>query len=128
MKINLLFHSVTLKTFLETTRKTKIPSSFVLSNRLFLFTSMAAQFPSNLDNGEIYHFPSDIFFNDKIFSKCTPRHPLDHPHHHHQQLCRHQFSCIDDLAHHFTALSMLQRQTLAKPQTQIPHNFEVLSV
>ncbi|KAH9737975.1 hypothetical protein KPL71_018614 [Citrus sinensis] len=88
---------------------------------------MAAQFPSNLDNGEIYHFPSDIFFNDKIFSKCTPRHPLDHPHHHHQQLCRHQFSCIDDLAHHFTALSMLQRQTLAKPQTQIPHNFELFT-
>ncbi|KAH9674377.1 hypothetical protein KPL70_018427 [Citrus sinensis] len=95
---------------------------------------MAAQFPSNLDNGEIYHFPPDIFFNDKIFSKCTPRHLLDHPHHHHhhhhhhhQQLCRHQLSCIDDLAHHLTALSMLQRQTLAKPQTQIPHNFELFT-
>lgn len=90
---------------------------------------MAAQFPSNLDNGEKYHFPSDIFFNDKIFSKCNPRHLLDHPHHHHhhnQQLRPHQLSCIDDIAHHFTALSMLQRQTLAKPETQIPLNFEVL--
>ncbi|KAK3226993.1 hypothetical protein Dsin_006855 [Dipteronia sinensis] len=71
-----------------------------------------AQFPPNLDDGELY-LPSDIFLNQKIPSRFYPNH------HNHRNL-----SYMDDLAHHFTALSLL-RKTLPNPPLKIPHNSEV---
>ncbi|KAK4834311.1 hypothetical protein QYF36_020627 [Acer negundo] len=70
-----------------------------------------AQFPPNLDDGELY-LPSDIFLNQKIPTRFNP--------HHHRNL-----SYMDDLAHHFTALSLL-RQTRPNPPLKIPHSSERL--
>ncbi|TXG58148.1 hypothetical protein EZV62_015977 [Acer yangbiense] len=71
-----------------------------------------AQFPPNLDDGELY-LPSDIFLNQKIPTRFNP--------HHHRNL-----SYMDDLAHHVTALSLL-RQTRPNPPLKIPHNSERLT-
>ncbi|KAL5739915.1 hypothetical protein ACOSP7_028808 [Xanthoceras sorbifolium] len=68
-----------------------------------------AEFPPNLDDGELY-LPSDIFLNQKVPTRFNP-------HHHH-------LSYMDDLAHHLTALSLLQ-QTRPNHPLKVPHNLEV---
>ncbi|KAK2655404.1 hypothetical protein Ddye_008456 [Dipteronia dyeriana] len=69
-----------------------------------------AQFPPNLDDGDLY-LPSDIFLNQKIPTRFNPNHR--------------NLSYMDDLAHHFTALSLL-RQTLPNPPLKIPYNSQRL--
>ncbi|XWS59398.1 hypothetical protein CRYUN_Cryun08bG0118200 [Craigia yunnanensis] len=68
-----------------------------------------SNFPPNLDDGELW-LPSDVFFNE-VTSKFKP-----HLHHHLP------FSCTDDLASRFAALS------LPKHQQKLPKatNFKML--
>ncbi|KAJ0027676.1 hypothetical protein Pint_36154 [Pistacia integerrima] len=59
-----------------------------------------AEFPPNLDDGERY-LPSDIFINER------PRHRL-----------------VDDVAHHFNALSFLQQTHHPPPPPEFQFQFE----
>ncbi|XP_022748367.1 uncharacterized protein LOC111297987 [Durio zibethinus] len=59
-----------------------------------------SNFPPNLDDDKLW-LPSDIFLND-VPSKFKP-----HLHHHHHNL---PFTCMDDLALRFAALSLSKHQ------------------
>lgn len=82
-----------------------------LFRSLVLFSLLMAEFPPNLEDGELW-LPSDIFLNE-VPSKYNP----------------YRISCMEDFAGHFAALSLLQNHsspTPSRPHPKSPLNSQVL--
>lgn len=69
-----------------------------------------AEFPPNLDDGEVW-LPSDMFLNEVV----PP-----------SRLSNRNFSCVDDLAERFAAFTLLQhRRNVSNAPRNLSPNIEV---